>query len=552
MKIKLKLKSVSYSGKSVGEDIRIEIELLGKKLEFGEGIRIRKSTTCEFNQSVGVFDIEGSTELRIKIKEKDKLFSDEGEIKTNLLIDRSKPFPQSFAYEVKVRERTLVFWKKTAFFTIIIDTIPSEYKSARVALYSDINPTLDSANLRSNSNDKSQILAAIPNYSNIILLDIGKQGNTPSGLLSDLWHKVSYLGAIGYIHSSLVEIDGQERDKIIEAIKNKAKEIGVDENLALNLSHCESKWLPFAHSSTYNKGIFQLGASTVADINDKYGGNIRDPWDPYQNIDGGLRYFKNLLDKYSGSSNALIRALVAWNAGTATVPVKGAFNLKNYIRDVQIFVHCILEEKRGQKVLKILTLALIIGLGSFFFFTSDTFDEWHHDRITAKQEITYLRSTSEDKNFIPYLQIDFVGDKKLERISFVFNSPEPFVYETFILNGYQKIVIDGSLLEAFAEDLTGDGTKEIIVQTQVGHGGETNIFTYKDASLEKIQTGDYPLFTSKKILFEDLNDDGIKEIIMPTRSYSDELIELTYYYRWNGREYFLYDHKDIVYSPSNG
>jgi len=77
----------------------------------------------------------------------------------------------------------------------------------------------------------------------------------------------------------------------------------------------------------------------------------------------------------------------------------------------------------------------------------------------------------------------------------------------------------------------------------------TNIFSYENGHLEKIpiyyedgtESKYTPLGTSYEVHFEDLDNDGTKEIIVPTKNYGNELLEPTYYYHWNGRGFILYN-----------
>lgn len=450
---------------------------------------------------------------------------------------------------------------------------PVEGEVGRIALYADIDPEIKTANLRAQSNDKSEILKKIPNGARIVIVKKAVDGNRPDGYLSDLWHEVLYQGIKGFVNSSLIEIRGQEREKIIDLIQTKAKELGMGEKLALNLAHCESRWLPFASSKTDNKGIYQLGKGAIEDINKKYGGDVSDPYDPYQNIDGGLRYFKFLMKRYTGSSDYLTRIIVAWNVGYTDVPVDDTFYLGNYKDpETKRLLHCTLTEKRGENVLKYLKFLffpLIIGVGLWVFFTSDDYKnlnaEERYAALVAQREISYL---AEGENFVSggllkarerevelgYLQTDIDGDQIFEKIIFTFYSPEWFSYYTNIYDpSGEKIIVDGSLWKTFVDDLTGDGVKELIVETIPGHITATNLFFYKNGRLEKIPIYDENgiearnsvLATSLEIRFGDLDGDGVKEIILPIRNYGNEFIEPTYYYRWNGRGFMLYDKKDI-------
>ncbi len=455
---------------------------------------------------------------------------------------------------------------------------PAEGEVGKIALYSDIDPEIKTANLRAQSNGQSEILKKIPNGARIVIIKKAIAGNRPTGYLSDLWHEVLYQGAKGFVHSSLIEVRGQEREKIIDAIKSKTKELDIDENLALNLAHCESKWLPFARSKTDNKGIYQLGESTIEFVNKKLIGDVSNPYDPYQNIDSGLKYLKYLLGRYEGASDYLARVIAAWNMGPNAVTYNEQLNLKNYDSQVQDLVNCTLEERRGENVLKYLKffiLPLIIGVGLWMFFTSDDYKNLNareqYLASVSQQEIDHLirgenfalgsAFESDEKEIeLGYLQTDIDGDQKKEKIVFTLFEPNPdeFGYYTNIYapNG-EKIIVDGTLWKAFVDDLTGDGLKELIIETITGHVSETNIFAYKNGGLEKIPIYDEigiesrsaGLLTSLEIRFEDLDGDGVKEIILPIRNYGNEFIEPTYYYRWNGKGFMLYDKKDIIYRP---
>ncbi len=130
--VSLKILKIQYRGDSIGNDILLEIEVVGEL--FTQGQRIKTGEIFEFNQEVkklqlnaDIFDIP----IRIKIIEKDILFSDSGEVKDTLHIDIAK-LPQIFNFEVKVQERNKVVSKSTAI--LLVDFSHSnlrQYKSPK-------------------------------------------------------------------------------------------------------------------------------------------------------------------------------------------------------------------------------------------------------------------------------------------------------------------------------------------------------------------------------------------------------------------------------------
>jgi soluble lytic murein transglycosylase len=72
----------------------------------------------------------------------------------------------------------------------------------------------------------------------------------------------------------------------------------------------ESNWNSKAVSHSGAMGLMQLMPTTVKDM------NIKNPFNPEDNIDGGARYLRYLLDKFNGN---LIHAIAAYNAGPTRV-----------------------------------------------------------------------------------------------------------------------------------------------------------------------------------------------------------------------------------------
>src|SRR5699024_6047141 len=89
-----------------------------------------------------------------------------------------------------------------------------------------------------------------------------------------------------------------------------AEKYHIDENLIHAIIHVESGYNPNAKSIAGAQGLMQLMTETARGL------GIQNPYDPEQNIDGGAKYLRYLLDKYNGDLNL---ALDGYNAGTGNV-----------------------------------------------------------------------------------------------------------------------------------------------------------------------------------------------------------------------------------------
>jgi soluble lytic murein transglycosylase-like protein len=117
------------------------------------------------------------------------------------------------------------------------------------------------------------------------------------------------LGSTSYLASGLSGLTAQPSafdDLIAEA----ARRHDLDPALLKAVVHVESRFTPEAVSSRGAKGLMQLMDTTAAQV------GVTDPFDPAQNINGGARYLRQLLQRYEGN---VALALAAYNAGPAAV-----------------------------------------------------------------------------------------------------------------------------------------------------------------------------------------------------------------------------------------
>jgi hypothetical protein len=95
-----------------------------------------------------------------------------------------------------------------------------------------------------------------------------------------------------------------------QIIRTAAEKNGVDEALISSVISVESNFNPRAISRKQARGLMQLIPTTAA----RY--SVANAFDPAQNVEGGTRYLKDLLDQYHGD---LRLALAAYNAGPERV-----------------------------------------------------------------------------------------------------------------------------------------------------------------------------------------------------------------------------------------
>ena len=89
-----------------------------------------------------------------------------------------------------------------------------------------------------------------------------------------------------------------------------AEKYNIDNELIRAMIQVESGWNSGAVSNKGAQGLMQLMPRTAAML------GVNDPFDPEQNIEGGVRYISDLTDKYRGD---IEKALAAYNAGPTRV-----------------------------------------------------------------------------------------------------------------------------------------------------------------------------------------------------------------------------------------
>jgi soluble lytic murein transglycosylase-like protein len=115
-----------------------------------------------------------------------------------------------------------------------------------------------------------------------------------------------------------------------DIVYDKAKKYEIEPSLVFAIIKVESSGKSGAISRKGAKGLMQLMPATARQM------NVKNPLNPEENIEGGVKYLRHLLDRFNGDVS---NALAAYNAGPRRVRKFGGIPP---IRETQQYVNKVL------------------------------------------------------------------------------------------------------------------------------------------------------------------------------------------------------------------
>lgn len=153
------------------------------------------------------------------------------------------------------------------------------------------------------------------NFSNVLSAEIDEANTSSPDAIGSVKENMSYNGDFNSI------------------IESAAKKYNISSSIIKSVIKAESNFNPTVVSSAGAMGLMQLMPGTAASL------GVDDAFDPVQNIEGGVRFLKDMLEKFGGS---LELALAAYNAGPGNVVKYGGIppfqETQSYVKKIMGYI----------------------------------------------------------------------------------------------------------------------------------------------------------------------------------------------------------------------
>lgn len=147
----------------------------------------------------------------------------------------------------------------------------------------------------------------------------------------------STLGAMNSGRKQKAVYRGGDSSRFDPEIRRIGRRYDIDPSLIKAIIHTESAFDHRAVSTQGAQGLMQLMPATAREL------RVSNPFNPRENIDGGTRYFRKLMNSFNGD---LILSLAAYNAGPGLVMRTGGVPR---IVETRRYVHKVLKRYKQYK-----------------------------------------------------------------------------------------------------------------------------------------------------------------------------------------------------------
>ena len=196
--------------------------------------------------------------------------------------------------------------------------------------YAQVNNYINGVPAKADMDAINKMSPQLPSGSNIQSFDKVLQSTAKSQFGTLLRNQgIKSVDASIYTNPNVNFTKRTTKDEIMAMIDSTAEKYGVDAKLVKAVVKQESGFNPNAKSKVGALGLMQLMPTTAKGL------GVTDPMNPQQNIEGGVKYLKSLLERFHGNT---ILALAAYNAGPNAVSkydgVPPYKETQNYVKSI--------------------------------------------------------------------------------------------------------------------------------------------------------------------------------------------------------------------------